>query len=404
MSHPHTSGYAGALDQGTTSTRFIVFDRHGEIIARSQKEHAQICPRPGWVEHDAVEIWNNTREVISMALGCAGLTARDLAAIGITNQRETTLVWDRRTGIPVHHALVWQDTRVSALVEEYARDGGPDRFRHTTGLPLASYFSALKLQWLLDNVPGARSKAAAGDVLFGTMDSWLLWNLTGGVRGGLHLTDVTNASRTQLVSLKTLDWDPELLDAFRIPKTVLPRIVSPGIAREPRRARSAVDHLVQQSAQLLAFLVGEAGTDELLMRRNAFAELAQDRLTTRRQIQLIAPSIVGCGGSLYVAFGNCTCHMQPDRRALEPYQSCEIRLAHARLLRQVSDDADDARRNFALADHLLERAHHHHIGHVKVQAEHRLARGTQLRLDYSARRESRRSLPSSDFGAARCLR
>jgi glycerol kinase len=226
MSRPHTSGYVGALDQGTTNTRFIVFNRNGEIIVSSQKEHAQISPRPGWVEHDAAEIWNNTREVIGTALGCADLTARDLAAIGITNQRETTLLWDRRTGIPVHHALVWQDTRVSALVEEYARDGGRDRFRHTTGLPLASYFSALKLQWLLDNVPGARSKAAAGDLLFGTMDSWLLWNLTGGVRGGLHLTDVTNASRTQLVNLKTLDWDPALLEAFRIPKTLLPRTIS----------------------------------------------------------------------------------------------------------------------------------------------------------------------------------
>jgi glycerol kinase len=219
-------GYVAALDQGTTSTRFVIFDRSGKIVAQAQKEHAQIYPRPGWVEHNASEIWRNTQEVISDALGRAGARAGDLAAFGITNQRESTVLWDRVSGIPVHHALVWQDTRVDALAEQYAREGGRDRFRAKTGLPLASYFSALKLQWLLDNVPGARSKAERGELLFGTMDSWLVWNFTGGAHGGIHLTDVTNASRTQLLNLATLEWDEELLEAFRIPSSVLPRIVA----------------------------------------------------------------------------------------------------------------------------------------------------------------------------------
>ncbi|HET7133940.1 MAG TPA: FGGY family carbohydrate kinase, partial [Gammaproteobacteria bacterium] len=185
--------YIGAIDQGTTSSRFIVFDRAGAIVSVAQKEHAQIYPHPGWVEHDALEIWRNTQEVIGAALARHGLRPADLAAVGITNQRETTLLWDRATGAPLHNALVWQDTRTVDLVEQYARDGGKDRFRAKTGLPLTTYFSGLKLKWLLDHVPGARAKADAGDALFGTMDSWILWNLTGGPAGGLHLTDVTNA-------------------------------------------------------------------------------------------------------------------------------------------------------------------------------------------------------------------
>jgi glycerol kinase len=212
--------YIGAIDQGTTSTRFIVFDRLGATIAAAQMEHGQIYPRPGWVEHDPKEIWRNTQSVIAEALRSADLTYRDLAAVGITNQRETTLLWDRTTGQPVHNAVVWQDTRVDPLVAEYARDGGQDRFRAATGLPLASYFSGLKLRWLLDKVPDARRRAEAGDLAFGTIDSWLLWNFI-----GLHLTDVTNASRTQLMNLATLDWDDTLLAAFRIPRAVLPRIV-----------------------------------------------------------------------------------------------------------------------------------------------------------------------------------
>lgn len=211
--------FVGAIDQGTTSTRFIVFDRAGEAIASAQKEHRQIFPRPGWVEHDPDEIWRNTREVIAEALIRADIAPRDLAAVGITNQRETTLLWERDTGRPIHNALVWQDTRTDALVAEYAANGGQDRFRAQTGLPVASYFSALKLRWLLDNVPGARPRAEAGELLFGTMDTFLLWHLT-----GLHVTDVTNASRTMLMDLRSLEWDPLLLQAFTIPPALLPRI------------------------------------------------------------------------------------------------------------------------------------------------------------------------------------
>jgi glycerol kinase len=219
------SRYVGAIDQGTTSSRFIVFDRTGAIVSAAQKEHEQIYPRPGWVEHDPGEILVNTKEVVEAALSRCGLSAADLAAIGITNQRETTVLWDRRTGEPLHNALVWQDTRVDHLVGRYAREGGQDRFRAKTGLPLATYFSGLKLQWLLDNVPGARARAEAGEAFFGTVDSWLAWNLTGGADGGTHVTDVTNASRTQLMDLGTCDWDAELLSTFRIPRACLPRIM-----------------------------------------------------------------------------------------------------------------------------------------------------------------------------------
>ena len=220
------SRFVGAIDQGTTSSRFIVFDASGAIVTSAQKEHAQIYPQPGWVEHDAVEIWRNTQEVIGGALAREGLHGGDLAAVGITNQRETTLLWDRRSGRPLHNAIVWQDTRVADLVASLAHDGGPDRFRAATGLPLATYFSALKLRWLLDQVADARARAGGGEVLFGTIDSWLLWNLTGGPEGGLHLTDVTNASRTQLMNLATCEWDDALLAAFEIPRSVLPRIAA----------------------------------------------------------------------------------------------------------------------------------------------------------------------------------
>ena len=213
--------YIGAIDQGTTSTRFLVFDRTSKIIAHAQKEHTQIFPQPGWVEHDPTEIWRNTQEVITQALANANLTPKNLAAIGITNQRETTVLWDRATGQPLHNALVWQDTRVDSLVAEFSRHGGQDRFRAQTGLPLASYFSALKLRWLLDNVPSARARATGGNLAFGTIDSWLMWNLC-----GQHITDVTNASRTMLMNLSTLAWDDDLLAAFDIPRAILPRIVS----------------------------------------------------------------------------------------------------------------------------------------------------------------------------------
>jgi len=218
--------FVGAIDQGTTSTRFMIFDREGKVIAAAQKEHTQIYPKPGWVEHDAEEIWRNTKAVIALALEKAGLEPSDLRAIGVTNQRETTLLWERSTGKPLHNALVWQDTRVDQLVVAFSRGHGQDRFRGKTGLPLASYFSALKLRWLLDQDAGLRAKAQSGDALFGTIDSWLMWNLTGGPRGGLHITDPTNASRTQLMHLQTLDWDRELLETFAIPRATLPEIRS----------------------------------------------------------------------------------------------------------------------------------------------------------------------------------
>ena len=220
------SRYVGAIDQGTTSSRFIVFDRKGDIVSIAQKEHRQIYPKPGCVEHDPLEIMRNTDEVIGAALARANLDARDLAAIGITNQRETTVLWDRRTGEPLCNAVVWMDTRTAPLVASYAREGGQDRFRARTGLPLTTYFAGLKLRWILDNVAGAREKAESGDALFGTIDSWLAWNLTGGAAGGVHVIDVTNASRTQLMDIATCEWDPEMLAAFGIPPACLPRIVS----------------------------------------------------------------------------------------------------------------------------------------------------------------------------------
>ncbi|HEY2458083.1 MAG TPA: glycerol kinase GlpK, partial [Candidatus Acidoferrum sp.] len=220
------AAYLGALDQGTTSTRFIVFDRGGRIVAMAQEEHEQIYPSPGWVEHDPDEIWRRTQDVIRKALEQKILRPQDLAAIGITNQRETAIIWNKKTGRPIANAIVWQDTRVEGMVVDFAKQGGLDRFRATTGLPLSTYFSALKIRWLLENVAGARRLAETGELLFGTVDTYLLWQLTGGTEGGVHLTDVTNASRTQLMNLSTLDWDTETLAAFDIPKNLLPRIVS----------------------------------------------------------------------------------------------------------------------------------------------------------------------------------
>src|ERR1700730_8675316 len=220
------ASYIGAIDQGTTSTRFIVFDHSGSIVTTAQKEHRQIYPQPGWVEHDAEEIWQRPREVIATAMLQAGLQPEDLAALGITNQRETTVVWDRKTGKPVANALVWQDTRVADYVAELSRDGGQQRLRGKTGLPLATYFSGLKIRWLLENVPGVREQAKAGAALFGNIDSFLVWHLTGGPESGVHVTDVTNASRTQLMNLQSLAWDPELLEVMGIPEAMLPRICS----------------------------------------------------------------------------------------------------------------------------------------------------------------------------------
>jgi glycerol kinase len=218
--------YLGAIDQGTTSTRFIIFDSTGRIVSVSQKEHEQIYPKPGWVEHDPEEIWRRCHEVMTVAMQERAIRPKDVAAIGITNQRETTIVWNRRTGVAVYNAIVWQDTRVQDYVTEFAKDGGLDRFRDKTGLPLATYFSGLKMRWILNNVPGAREQAKAGELLFGNIDSYLVWKLTGGQNGGVHVTDVTNASRTQLMNLETLNWDKAQLDLFGIPEAMMPKIVS----------------------------------------------------------------------------------------------------------------------------------------------------------------------------------
>ncbi|GAB3738690.1 glycerol kinase GlpK [Spirosoma lituiforme] len=222
--------YIAAIDQGTTSTRCIVFDRQGKIVSLAQKEHKQLYPQPGWVEHDPEEIWRNTLEVIALARIKGKLSVQDIAAVGITNQRETTVVWNRRTGKPYYNAIVWQDMRTADLVIEFSGNGhgpssqGQDRFRPQTGLPLATYFSGLKLKWLLDHVPGLREDAERGEAIFGNMDTFVVWNLTGGPNGGLHLTDVTNASRTQLMNIQTLSWDDDLLRDFTVPRAMLPQI------------------------------------------------------------------------------------------------------------------------------------------------------------------------------------
>jgi glycerol kinase len=227
------SKYVAAIDQGTTSTRFIVFDPGGNVIAVDQKEHKQIYPKAGWVEHDPLEIWNNTLEVMQGALHQGGLQSEDIAAIGITNQRETTIVWEKSTGKPIYNAIVWQDTRTDAICSKLAKSGGQNRFRKKTGLPLATYFSGPKIKWILDNVEGARLKAKKGDLLFGNIDTWLIWNLI-----GAHVTDVTNASRTMLMNLNSLDWDADILKVMGIPRAMLPEIKSSSEVYGHVRARS----------------------------------------------------------------------------------------------------------------------------------------------------------------------
>ena len=233
------SKYVAAIDQGTTSTRCMVFDHSGRVVSVDQKEHEQIFPQPGWVEHSPTEIWERTQEVVKGALSKGNLTTADLAAVGITNQRETTVVWDRKTGTPVHNAIVWQDTRTDRICDELARDGGQDRFRKQVGLPLATYFSGPKVKWIIDNVPGVRERAQSGDIVFGNIDSWVVWNLTGGPDGGVHVTDPTNASRTMLMDLKTLDWDDGILDTMGIPRAMLPEIKSSSM--EYAKAKGVLD-------------------------------------------------------------------------------------------------------------------------------------------------------------------
>ena len=268
--------YVGAVDQGTTSTRFMVFDHGGGVKGLAQKEHEQIYPRPGWVEHDVQEIWERTQEVIRDGLDNAGIAAGDLAAVGVTNQRETTLVWDRTTGEPVYNAVVWQDTRTDTICNELAADGAQDRFRPKTGLPIATYFSGPKIRWVLDNVEGAQERAEAGDLLFGNIDTWVIWNLTGGLDGGLHLTDVTNASRTMMMNLETLDWDDEALGILGIPRSMLPEIRPSsevyGEARGELAGIPVAGDLGDQQAALFGqtcFSVGEAkntyGTGNFLL-------------------------------------------------------------------------------------------------------------------------------------------
>lgn len=220
------SEYVLSIDQGTTSTRAVVFDHGGAVAGSSQKEHQQRFPQAGWVEHDAAEIWRNTREVIGRALADADISRNQLAAVGLTNQRETTVVWDRHTGQPIYNAIVWQDTRTQSICDELAQDGGSERFKAETGLPLATYFAGPKIRWILDHVDGARQRAENGELAFGTMDTWLLWNLTGGRSGGVHITDVTNASRTLLMNIDTLDWNEQICQQIGVPTAMLPEIRS----------------------------------------------------------------------------------------------------------------------------------------------------------------------------------
>jgi glycerol kinase len=268
--------FAAAIDQGTTSSRCMIFDHGGNVVSVAQKEHEQIYPKPGWVEHDVKEIWARTQEVVDEAMQDAGAGADDIAGVGITNQRETSLVWDKTTGEPIHNALVWQDTRTDKLVDEYSRDGGQARFQEKVGLPLATYFSGPKIRWILDNVDGAADRADSGDLLFGNMDTWLIWNLTGGPDGGQHITDVTNASRTMLMDLQTLDWDDAILDAIGVPRAVLPEIRSSsqtyGDATGDLSGIPVAGDLGDQQAALFGqtcFAVGEAkntyGTGNFLL-------------------------------------------------------------------------------------------------------------------------------------------
>jgi glycerol kinase len=257
--------YVAAIDQGTTSTRCMIFDRAGRVAAVDQREHEQVYPRPGWVEHDPRQIWERAQQVVAGALNRGGVDPAEIAAVGVTNQRETTVVWDRRTGQPVYHAIVWQDTRTADICRRLAQDGGQDRFRARTGLPLATYFSGPKIRWVLDHVEGARARAERGELLFGNVDTWLIWNLTGGPSGGVHVTDVTNASRTLLMNLETLDWDADILRVMGVPRAMLPAIRPSsevyGIAAGPLAGLPVAGDLGDQQAALFGqtcFSPGEA--------------------------------------------------------------------------------------------------------------------------------------------------
>ncbi len=302
--------YVAAIDQGTTSSRVILFDADGRIAAIEQREHEQIHPRAGWVEHDPAEIWRRIEEVVAAALQRPGISRGEIAAIGITNQRETTVVWDRETGLPVHNAIVWQDTRTADLVRELAGAHGPDRLRGDVGLPLSTYFSGPKIAWLLDNVPGTRERAERGELAFGTMDTWVLWNLTGGREGGVHATDVTNASRTMLMNLRTLDWHEPSLELMGIPRSMLPEIRSSGevygeAAATALSGRPVAGLVGDQQAALFGqtcFARGEAkntyGTGSFLLVNTGDEIVRSPRLLTS------VAAKVGAGSTSYVLEGS----------------------------------------------------------------------------------------------------
>ncbi len=306
--------YAGAIDQGTTSTRFMVFDHAGRVVCFDQQEHAQIYPRPGWVEHSPDEIWERTRTVIRDGLRKGNIAPGDITAIGITNQRETTVVWDRTTGKPYYNAIVWQDTRTDQICNQLAHEGGQDRFRAQTGLPLATYFSGPKITWILDNVSGVRAAAERGDAIFGNMDTFLIWQLTGGTQGGVHVTDVTNASRTMLMDLKTQQWDAEILRIMGIPRQMLPEIRSSsevyGLAIGDLAGIPVAGDLGDQQAALVGqtcYRVGEAkntyGTGCFFL-LNTGTEIVPSRsglITTVAYKMGAAPTVFCLEGSIAIA-------------------------------------------------------------------------------------------------------
>ncbi|MTD16475.1 glycerol kinase GlpK [Nakamurella sp. YIM 132087] len=308
--------YVAALDQGTTSTRCILFDRHGRMVSIAQREHRQHFPHPGWVEHDAAEIWSVVRKVVPQALADADVDPSQVIALGVTNQRETVVLWDRRTGQPVHRAVVWQDTRTVGLLEEIAREMSAEEIRRRTGLPLFSYFSGPKLRWIFERHPHLYERAVRGELMFGTMDSWIVWNLTGGVEGGRHVTDVTNASRTMLMDLDTLDWDDDLLDVMRVPRAVLPEIRSTmgtvGTTVAPVRGLPVAAVIGDQQASLFGQTAFEAGDAKCTFGTGSFLLLNTGETPIRSRHELITtvahraegqPAVYALEGSTAVAGG-----------------------------------------------------------------------------------------------------
>jgi len=305
--------YVAAVDQGTTSTRFMVFDHGGKVVGFDQKEHEQIYPKPGWVEHDPLEIWQATQDVIRGTLNKLKIDVKDIAAVGVTNQRETAVVWEKATGKPVYNAIVWQDTRTDQICNELAKDGGQDRFRTKVGLPLATYFSGMKIKWILENDPSLKEKAEKGEILFGNIDTWVIWNLTGGPKGGVHITDVTNASRTFMMNLETLDWDPEMLAVLGVPRAMLPDIKASsqvyGYAKGDLEGIPVAGDLGDQQAALFGqtcYSPGEAkntyGTGcFMLMNMGVHFRLSTSNLLTTMAWRLKGQPTYALEGSVFVA-------------------------------------------------------------------------------------------------------